>query len=121
MKKAISRLLGAALGAAASFCTAQAPGTPPPLAEVRYEAGCVPVNETTVEGFVTNRTAGTLQVAGVVRFSFTLANSMSRPMVQTPVSVLIPPGQTMSVGRAQLAGAILPSETCQVDVTGAVR
>ena len=90
-------------------------------AAASYETSCVAVDATTVEGFVTNRGRAVLQVSGPVSYSFTVADSMSRPAVQAQAAALIQPGQTASVGRARLAGNVLPSELCRLDVSGAVR
>jgi hypothetical protein len=92
-----------------------------PVTEPRFQTGCVIVDARTVEGFLTNVSQDQIRVAGPIRFSFVLSNSMSRPQVQVQSSVLAPPGMTVSVGRAQLMGDVLPSETCQLDVSDAVR
>ena len=123
MDKSRRRLLGAALGAAACFALwelrastpAVNPGAPP------HATRCAIVDANNVEGFVTNLGPVLLQVNGPVSFSFTVANSMSRPTVQAPGVALIPPGQTASVARARLVWTLLPSEVCQLDVSGAVR
>ncbi len=86
-----------------------------------YQTGCEAVDATTVEGFVTNPGTGIIRVDGIVRFTFTVANSMSRPTVQVPGAALVPPGRTVSVARARLVWSLMPSEVCQLDVTGAVR
>lgn len=92
-----------------------------PPSEPRYQTGCEVVDETTVEGFVKNPGTGLLRVDGIVRFSFTVANSMSRPTIQVPGNALVPPGRTVSVARAKLVWSLLPSEVCQFDVSGAIQ
>jgi hypothetical protein len=91
------------------------PGTP------AYQSGCQAVDETTVEGFVTNPGTGMIKIDGLVRFTFSVANSMSRPTLQVPASALVPPGRTVSVARAKLIWSLAPNEVCQLDLTGAVR
>jgi hypothetical protein len=117
------RLMGAALAAAAYFTMGQARGGAPPLppAQAGFETRCAVVDATTVEGYVTNNGPIVIQVAGPVRFSFTVDNSMSRPTAQVQSAVVVPPGRTVRVARAQMAGSFLPSEVCQLDVNDAVR
>ncbi|MBI2387106.1 MAG: hypothetical protein HYV14_14030 [Elusimicrobia bacterium] len=86
-----------------------------------YQTACQAVDETTVEGFVTNPGTSMIRIDGLVRFTFTLANSMSRPTLQVPSSATIPPGRTVSVARAKLIWSLRPGEVCQLDLTGAVR
>ncbi|MDO8757366.1 MAG: hypothetical protein Q7J64_05095 [Elusimicrobiota bacterium] len=92
-----------------------------PLSEFPYQTGCSPVDGTTVEGFVTNPGTTLIRIDGMVRFTFTTANSMSRPSLQVMGSGLVPPGRTLSVARTRLAWDLLPNESCQFDITGAVR
>lgn len=91
------------------------PGTP------QVQTGCQAVDETTVEGFVTNPGTGMIKIDGLVRFTFSVANSMSRPALQVPASAMVPPGRTVSVARAKLIWSLAPNEVCQLDLTGAVR
>lgn len=123
MDKSKRRLLGAALAAAACFALWELRAATPPFVPAMppHATRCVIVDANTVEGFVTNQGPVLLQVNGPVSFSFTVANSMSRPTVQAPGAALIPPGQTASVARVQLVWSLLPSEVCQLDVSGAVR
>lgn len=122
MSKAQQRLAAAVLGAAAvSFAMGQGDIRVAPSA-LRYEARCDIVDERTVEGVVTNMGPVLLQVAGPVRFSFTVENSMSRPTIQEQGAALIQPGSAMTVARGRLAGgSVLPSESCHLDVSDAVR
>lgn len=116
-------ICGAAAFIASSLqrSTAQSivPGVPP--TEISYQTGCSPVDANTVEGFVTNPGTGIIRIDGLVRFTFSVANSMSRPSVQVQGSALVPPGRTMSIARARLVWDLLPNEACQLDVSGAVR
>ncbi|MDD5301988.1 MAG: hypothetical protein PHS14_02680 [Elusimicrobia bacterium] len=123
MDKAKRRFLCAALGVAACFALWELRAAPPAVgpAAPPYATRCSVVDANTVEGFVTNLGPALLQVNGTVSFSFTVANSMSRPTVQAPGAALIPSGQTASVARAQLVWSLMPSEVCQLDVSGAVR
>lgn len=109
--------LGAAV-AAASLLEAGKAQVPP---GVLFQTGCTAVDETTVEGFVTNPGTGIIRIDGMVRFTFTTGNSMSRPSVSVHVNVLVPPGRTMSVARTRLVWNLAPGETCQLDVSGAVQ
>jgi len=113
----------AAFAAAAGLAVGIARGATSvtPIVEPRFQTGCVVVDARTVEGFLTNVSPDLIRVAGPIRFTFVLSNSMSRPTVQVQTAVLAPPGMTVSVGRAQLLGDVLPSETCQLDVSDAVR
>lgn len=117
------RKYSAAFAAAAGLAIGIARGATPVnlVAEPRFQTGCVVVDARTVEGFLTNVSQDAIRVAGPIRFSFVLSNSMSRPTVQVQSAVLAPPGMTVSVGRALLLGDVLPSETCQLDVSDAVR
>lgn len=92
-----------------------------PPGSLPYQTGCAAIDATTVEGYVTNPTTGLVRIDGLVRFTFTMANSMSRPAVQVPGSALIPPGRTMSVARAKLLWSLQSGEVCQLDVAGAVK
>jgi hypothetical protein len=89
--------------------------------EVRYQTGCEPVDALTVEGFVSNPGTAIVQIDGPVRFSFTVANAMSRPVIQVQAARAVPPGRTMTIARTRLAWSLLPNEVCKLDVLGAVR
>lgn len=123
MKRKSGWFAVAALGAAVASAVVLESGTaqfaPPPTGP--YQTGCEAVDENTVEGFVRNNGTGMIRVDGLVRFSFTVANSMSRPAVQVQGAALVPPGRTVSVARARLVWSLLPGETCQLDVSGAIR
>lgn len=93
----------------------------PPPGGLPIQTGCEAVDATTVEGFVRNNGTGMIRVDGLVRFSFTVANSMSRPAVSVQGSALIPPGRTVSVARARLVWSLMPGEVCQLDVSDALR
>ncbi|MCM2303534.1 MAG: hypothetical protein NDJ72_02440 [Elusimicrobia bacterium] len=112
-------VLGAAVMSGVVLERSKAQFTPP--GSVPYQTGCEAVDATTVEGFVRNNGTGMVRVDGLVRFTFTVANSMSRPAVSVQGSALIPPGRTVSVARARLVWSLMPGETCQFDVTGALR
>ncbi len=112
---AAAALAAITLGSLATALRAAAPLDP------RYNTACVIVAPTTAEGFVTNGGSTPLQVAGPVRFVFVLFNSMSRPTATVQTDVIIPPGQTMSIGRTTLVGNLVPSEVCQLDISTAVR
>lgn len=92
-----------------------------PPAVSPYQTGCEAIDPNTVEGFVTNIGTGILRIDGLVRFSFTVANSMSRPSVQVQAAALIPPGRTVGVAKARLVWSLMPGESCRLDLTGAVR
>ncbi|MBI2789847.1 MAG: hypothetical protein HYX59_14325 [Elusimicrobia bacterium] len=111
--------LGAALVSGVVLERSKAQFSPPGTGP--YQTGCEAVDETTVEGYVKNNGTGMIRIDGLVRFSFTVANSMSRPAVQTQGAALVPPGRTVSVARARLVWSLMPGESCQLDVTGAVR
>lgn len=109
-------------GAAVLIAVGWAHGAPSAAPVVLpYEAECDIIDERTVEGFVRNRGPVLVEIRGVVRFSLIVNNSMSRPAAQIQAAVLVPPGRTMSVGRAQIAGSLLPSESCQLDVGEAIQ
>jgi hypothetical protein len=107
-------LLAAALGAAAA---SSAPY--PPAAD--YATACVVVDPTTVEGFVTNRGGGVLPISGLIVFGVAGDPALGRPVVRTHATALIPPGETVSIGRARLPSALLPTETCRLDISEALR
>lgn len=92
-----------------------------PPTEVQFQTGCAPVDPNTVEGFVTNPGTTIIRIDGMVRFSFTTAGSMSRPSLQVMGSAVVPPGRTLSVTRARLPWELGSNESCQFDITGAVR
>ncbi len=92
-----------------------------PPSAITYQTGCTSVDENTVEGFVTNPGTTIIRIDGMVRFTFSTASSMSRPSVQLMGSAIVPPGRTLSVARTRLAWEMLPNETCQFDIAGAVR
>lgn len=123
MKNAASMAIVAALGAIAIVAVNMRRGTAQFIVpgDARYLTGCEALDATTVEGFVKNPGAGVVQINGLARFSFTVANAVSRPAVQVPVDAVIPAGRTASVARARLVTALLPNEVCQFDVSGAVR
>lgn len=114
--------LGAALAAVACFAFWSAQGGAPSVAQAAasYQTRCVVIDATTVEGFVTNGGPVLLQISGLIRFSVVGEYSVTRPSVQVHSSALIPPGSTVSVGRARLPAVLLPGESCQVDVSGAI-
>lgn len=93
--------------------------SPPGLPQI--QTGCQAVDETTVEGFVTNPGTSMIKIDGLVRFTFFVGNSMSRPSLLVPSSVMVPPGRTLSVARAKLLWSLASGEVCQLDLTGAVR
>lgn len=113
----VAAVLGATVGAASLQEAGQAQMPPGGM----FQTGCTAVDETTVEGFVTNPGTGIVRVDGMVRFTFTVAGSMSRPSVTLHVNVLVPPGRTMSVARTRLVWSLSPGETCQLDVSGAIQ
>ncbi|MDP3541575.1 MAG: hypothetical protein Q8T11_03815 [Elusimicrobiota bacterium] len=121
MKTRSSWFVAAALGAAAAAGSLLESGGAQVPPGVMYQAACTAVDEMTVEGFVTNPGNGIIRVDGMVRFTFTVANSMSRPSVSVQVNVLVPPGRTMSVARSRLVWKLTPGETCQLDVSGAIQ
>lgn len=109
------------LAAAALLAAALAVAGLPDAAATLPPTACVSVDETTVTGLVTNPGPDVLRVEGMVRFVFIAANTMSRPTIQVPSAVLIPPGRTMNVALARVGSSLLPSESCRLDVSGAVR
>ncbi len=115
---ALATLLLAA-GGAWGQDSAQQP-LPRPSA-TRYATSCVFLDATMVEGFVINLGTTLIKLSGPVSFSFTVTNSMGRPTIQTQSSMLVPPGTTVSVARAKLAGATLPGDICRLDIQGALR
>ena len=123
MDKMRRRLLGAALGAAACLTLWSARGEVAPFSPsaTRYITGCAIIDATTVEGFVTNTGPVLIQLNGQIRFSVIPENSASHPTVQVQSSILVPPGRTVNVGRAQMPWALLPGQSCQLDVSEAVR
>lgn len=121
MKTRSSWFVAAALGTAVGAASLQEPSKAQVPPGVLFQTGCTAVDETTVEGFVTNPGTGIIRVDGMVRFTFTVASSMSRPSVTVHVNVLVPPGRTMSVARTRLVWSLAPGETCQLDVSGAVQ
>lgn len=123
MERKAGWFVAAALGAAAVSALVQEPGRaqyPPPIV-LPFQTGCAPVDARTVEGFVMNHGTGVIRIDGLVRFNFTIANSMSRPAMLVQGSGTIPPGRTVSVARARLIFDLVPGEACQFDVGGAVR
>lgn len=112
-------VLGAAFMSGAVLERGKAQFSPPSALPI--QTGCEAVDATTVEGFVRNNGTGMIRVDGLVRFTFTVANSMSRPAVSVQGSALIPPGRTVSVARARLVWSLTPGEVCQLDVSDALR
>lgn len=121
MKTRSGWFVAAALGAAAAAGSLLESGKAQMSPGGMFQTGCTAVDETTVEGFVTNPGTGIIRVDGMVRFVFTVASSMSRPSVSVQVNVLVPPGRTMSVARSRLVWNLAPGETCQLDVSGAIQ
>lgn len=123
MKNTANWFIVATLGAACVLAIALERGKAQfaPPGEVPYQTGCEAVDANTVEGFVKNPGTGIIRIDGMVRFSFTVANSMSRPSIQVQGAALVPPGRIVSVARARLVWSLLPNEVCQFDVSGAIR
>ncbi|MDD5303717.1 MAG: hypothetical protein PHS14_11490 [Elusimicrobia bacterium] len=86
-----------------------------------YQVACSKVDPTTVEGFVTNAGPVVLIVSGTVRFRFTVQNFMSRASVDIRADARIPPGSTVSIGRARVSEILRPGEACEIDVSEAIR
>lgn len=121
MKTRSSWFVAAALGATVGAALLLEPGKAQAPSETVFQTGCTAVDEATVEGFLTNPGTDIIRIDGMVRFTFTVANSMSRPTVSVHVNVLVPPGRMLSVARTRLVWNLAPGETCHLDVSGAAQ
>ncbi len=86
-----------------------------------YQTSCEIVDSTTVSGIVTNPGPDFVRIDGLVRFIFTVADSMSRPTVQVQSALMVPPGRTVNVAVARIGSSLNPSELCRLDVSGAIQ
>lgn len=89
--------------------------------QARYQTGCEAAGPATVTGFVKNPGTGIIRIEGTVRFTFTVANALSRPAVEMRVDAAVPPGQTAAVAQAKLFPELKPDEVCFFDPGPAVR
>ena len=123
MKSKASWLIVVSLGAAAMLAAYMEHGKAQyfPPGRLQYQTGCEAIDSNTVEGFVTNNGLALIQINGLVSFNFTVAGAPSHPSVQVQATALVPPARTVRVARERLAWSLLPNETCQLDVSGAVR
>jgi hypothetical protein len=108
----------AALAAAALASWQSAGGQPSSLT---YSTSCSVIDLNSADGYVTNLSPDTYQVSGPTHFTFTTANSMSRPAILYVANSIVQAGQTVRVARVKLPFVPLPEETCRYEVDSAIR